>query len=446
MLLEASDRVGGKLRREQVGGVWIDVGAESMLARRPEGLAAVAATGLVDDVIHPLTTAAMVRSRGENRPLPGRTLLGIPTDIALTRTSGVLSDETLASVAAEAALGPYSPLGGDVSVGDLVAQRFGVEVVDRLVDPLLGGVYAGHAHKISLQAAIPGLAYRMLDHGESLLTAARAVVDAGARDPQSSDDAPDPVFASVRGGLARLAESLAATGGFSIRTNATVRELSRDTDGFILTVGSAADTELIEADAVVVAVPANKAARLLRSTAPTAALELSEIEFASVAIVTFAFDTTAFEASSGLPAGSGILVPAVEAYDVKAMTFSSQKWGVGADSGVVLMRASLGRAGDEWTLQREDAELASMVRREVRTMTGLEIDPIDTHVQRWGGGLPQYSIGHVARVTRIRDSVAQVNGLALCGATFDGVGIPACIGSAHLAADRVLAHMRTAAE
>jgi oxygen-dependent protoporphyrinogen oxidase len=442
LLLESTDDVGGKLLRTEVGGIRIDVGAESVLARRPEALALAESVGLAPDTIHPQVNFALLRNRGVNRPLPARTLLGIPTDLGAVRDAGILMDETLASVAAEPALGPYPPLGGDVSVGDLVAARFGVEVVDRLVDPLLGGVYAGHAHRISVQAALPSLAYRLIDHGDSLLTAARAVVDAGAREPASGAP-PTPVFASYRGGLARLAEELGASGRFGVRTNCTVRDLTRDTDGFILTVGPVPDAELIEADAVVVAAPANKAAKLLRSTAPAAALELGEIDFASVVIVTLAFSGT----DIGLPEGSGVLVPAVEGHDVKAMTFSSQKWpGVGVDHGVTLMRASLGRAGEEWALQRDDSELVSIVRRELAHIIGLVAEPIDTHVQRWGGGLPQYEVGHVARVTRIREAVAQVEGLAVCGASFDGVGIPACIASAHLAADRVVAHLRPKGE
>jgi oxygen-dependent protoporphyrinogen oxidase len=163
-----------------------------------------------------------------------------------------------------------------------------------------------------------------------------------------------------------------------------------------------------------------------------------------MAIVTFAFDP---RAASVLPEGSGILVPQREGTAVKAMTFSSQKWpGVGQDAGVALLRASVGRAGDEITLQREDFELIKVVRAELAEITGLAAEPIDSHVQRWGGGLPQYEVGHVQRIGRIRAAVAQVPGLAVCGATYDGVGIPACINSAHIAADRVLADLAASAQ
>jgi protoporphyrinogen/coproporphyrinogen III oxidase len=429
VLLEATGRVGGKLRRVRVAGAWVDVGAEAMLARRPEGLATVSALGLAGELIHPLTTAALLRNRGMNRPLPPGTLMGVPTDLESVRS--VLSEPTLDRIATEPDRGPYPPLAGDVSVGELVAERFGPEVVDRLVDPLLGGVYAGHARRISLQAAVPGLA-GLLAEGGSLLTAARTVVAAGAR--ESSDR---PVFASLTGGLARLAETLAARGGFSVRCGCPVRAIERVAGRFVLSIGAAPGGERLTADAVVVATPAGKAAPLLAGLAPAAAADLAGIETASMVIVTLAFR---LPLPHPLPAGSGILIPDVEGLAGKAMTFSSQKWpGVGAEAGVLLLRGSLGRAGEQARLQRPDAELVALVRRELAELTGLAAEPVDSHLQRWGGALPQYAVGHPDRVRRIRQAVARVPGLAVCGASYDGVGIPACIGSGWLAADQVSA-------
>lgn len=433
VVFEAAGRVGGKLRRVEVGGSWVDVGAEAMLARRPEGVAAAAAAGLADDLIEPLTTSALLRNRGTNRPLPARTMLGIPTDLATLTESGVLAPATVRRIADERA--DHPALEGDISVGNLVAQRFGDEVVDRLVDPLLGGVYAGRARDISLQAAVPALYRRLHERGGSLRDSARASVAAGAQ-------ATGPVFASVAGGLARLPEALAAGGGFRIELGAAVRRVSRAGSGFRIEVGAVPAGRVVFADAVVLATPAGKASGLLTELAPVAAAELAEIRTASMAIVTLAF-----RGQPALPAGSGILIPDIEGFAGKAMTFSSQKWpGVGAASDVTLLRASLGRAGDERTLQREDAELVALVRRELADIAGLKAEPVDTQVQRWGGALPQYAVGHVDRVDRIRRAVAAVPGLAVCGASYDGVGIPACIASAHLAADRVSAGLAPVAQ
>ncbi|HEY2042705.1 MAG TPA: protoporphyrinogen oxidase [Jatrophihabitans sp.] len=433
LVLESADRIGGKLHRVEVGGSWIDVGAESMLARRPEGLAAAHAAGLTEQIIHPLTTSALLRTRGSNRPLPARTLMGMPTDLDATRASGVLSEADLNRIAAEPDQDPLPPMSADVSVGDLVAERFGPAVVARLVDPLLGGVYAGQADAISLRAAIPALAQRLAERGGSLLEAARTIVAQGAR-----EDNPAPVFASIRGGLALLTQAMATIGTFEVRTSSTVRAIRRDPTGFTLSTGAVGRGQELHADGVVLATPAGKTATLLADTVPSAATELRQIETASMVIVTLAF-----AGAIALPEASGMLVPQTEGLDVKAMTFSSQKWpGVGggvSSGGVTLLRASLGRAGDERTVQRADSELIETVRRELATMTGVGAVPIDIHVQRWGGALPQYAVGHLDRVSRIRSAVAGVAGLGVCGASYDGVGIPACISSAHRAADQVLA-------
>ncbi len=428
LVLEAAPAVGGKLRRIELAGSWVDVGAEAMLARRPEGVQAIRELGLAGEQIHPLTTAALLRNRGRNRPLPARTVLGIPADLATLRSAEVLSQQALDRIAGEP-VGEYPPLAEDVSVGALVSARFGDEVVQRLVDPLLGGVYAGRAEAISLRAAVPALAARLSAEGGSLLAAAQAALA-----PATTQSG--PVFASLTGGLARLPETLAAQPGLTVRTATTVRRIERRPAGFVLTVGSAAAPERLDADLVVLAVPAGKAAGLLTELAPVASTELAGIQTASVVVVTLAFDRLP---DGSLPAGSGILIPSVEGLNSKAMTFSSQKWpGVGAQSGVSLLRASLGRAGEQWALQRPDEELVAVVRAELAELTGLDAIPIDTHVQRWGGGLPQYAVGHPDRVARIRTAVAAVPGLAVCGGSLDGVGIPACIGSAHIAADQVL--------
>jgi oxygen-dependent protoporphyrinogen oxidase len=423
-VLEASPRVGGKLHVEQVGGVLVDVGAEAMLATRPEGTELVAAAGLAGERVAPLTTSAAVRVGGQLRPLPARTMLGVPSSIDTLRESGVLSEQAVAMVAAEPAREPLPPLTGDVAVGGLVRSRLGDEVVDRLVDPLLGGVYAGRADRLSLRATMPALAQRLAGGG-SLVAAARAVTDVGPREPSAG-----PVFSSLRGGLGRLPEALAAAGRFGVRTDLTVRAIRRSRDGFAVLCGAVPKPELVTADAVIVAAPVSKAARLLREVVPVAASELAQIETASVAIVSFAFDRVA------LPPGSGLLVAAGERLATKGVTITSQKWPIDVD-GMTLLRASVGRIGEPLPLQLEDDELVALVRRELQALLGLDAAPVDVRVTRWGGGLPQYAVGHVERIARVRAAVAAVPGLAVCGAYLDGVGIPACVASARAAVDRI---------
>jgi oxygen-dependent protoporphyrinogen oxidase len=421
-VLEAAPVVGGKLRTEQVAGVPVDVGAEAVLATRPEGIELIEHAGLAGERIEPLTTSARIRAGGQAHPLPARTMMGIPFDVAALRESGAASEAAVAAVAAEPQLPPLPPLAEDVGVGRLVRDRLGDEIVDRLVEPLLGGVYAGRADDLSLQATVRPLAARLAEHGGSLVAAAREVAGAGTRAARTG-----PVFVSLRGGLGRLPLALAGSGRFAVRTGTTVRSISRTPTGFALDVGAVPVSERIEADAVLVAVPPGKAARLLRELAPAAATELAGIESASSAIVSLAYRD--FPAAG---AGSGLLVGVGERLAVKGVTLSSAKWPLAAD-GLFLLRASVGRAGETRALQLDDADLVTLVRRELGALFGVNTDPVDARVTRWGGGLPQYGVGHLDRVARIRAAVAAVPGLAICGAAFDGVGVPACIASARAA-------------
>jgi oxygen-dependent protoporphyrinogen oxidase len=427
VLLEGSPQIGGKLRVGDVAGVTVDLGAESMLNRRPEGVELARAVGLADDIVHPATITAGLWSRGEILPMP-RTLMGIPIDLKLLAESRVISKPGLARAAMDAVLPASSLDGRDASVGALVEERFGKEVVDRLVEPLLGGVYAGHAREISARAAVPQVV-ALLDRDRSLARAAARAVSG------PTDDS--PVFAGIRGGIGRLPAAVAEASGARIETNAPVRDLVRRADGgWTLVVGSTRDPRLVQADAVVLAVPAQPAARLLSDVAPGAALELARIEYASVALVTMAFHARDFPAVEG----SGFLVPPVERRAVKASTFSFAKWDWVREAGgdLLVMRCSLGRHREEHQLQKTDEELVDLALTDLADAIGLSVRPVAAHVQRWGGGLPQYAVGHLDRVATIRAEVARVPGLAVCGAAYEGVGIPACIASARRAVAAIL--------
>jgi protoporphyrinogen/coproporphyrinogen III oxidase len=429
-VIEGSDRTGGKLRGSDLAGVRVDEGAESLLVRVPEGVALLREVGLGGEIVHPATTSAALWSRGELRPLPSGTVMGVPGDLASLEQSGVLSRCGLARLSLDVVL-PRTAIGDDISVGSYVAARLGREVVDRLVDPLLGGVYAGRADELSLQATLPQLAPLARTH-RSLLQAARASRGAAA---QSSG----PVFASVPGGLGRFAEVLTDDvrgQGARVVTETRVRRLEPvPAGGWRVVTGPATDETVLEADAVVLATPAAPTARLLSVVAPEAAGALDEISYASMAIVTLAFAEDGFE----LPPISGWLVPAVEGRLVKAVTLFARKWpSVGAGSGLELVRCSVGRSGDVADLQRTDEELVEDCAFELAEMFGALRVLVDARVTRWGGGLPQYAAGHLSRVATIRSSVAAVPGLAVCGAAYDGIGIPACIRSAYAAVDAVL--------
>ncbi len=426
-VLEESPRLGGKLRLGEVGGVTVDLGAESLLARRPEAVELASAVGLGDDIVHPVTTAAALWSRGAMRPLPPGTVMGVPGDLRALAASRVLRPHELARAAADALM-PAMPVERDVALGRFVAARMGRAVVDRLVEPLLGGVYAGAADELSLQAVVPTLAGALRRDGH-LLAAARAARPA---------DTDGPVFAGIFGGVGRLPSAVVAVAQARVRTGATVRGLTRTEEGWRVVVGSAAAPEAVEADGVVLAVPAPAAARLLADVAPAVAADLGHVEYASVAVVSLAWPTGYFP---GAPRGSGFLVPPVERRKVKAVTWSSTKWawtGAAAGDDLLVLRASVGRHREEADLQRSDADLVKAVVGDLRDATGARGVPVDAIVTRWGGALPQYAVGHLDRVDRIRRGVAAQPRLAVCGAAYDGVGVAACVADAAGAARQVL--------
>jgi oxygen-dependent protoporphyrinogen oxidase len=428
VVLEAAPTIGGKLATAEVGGVRVDVGAEAMLNRRPEAVGLARASGLADEVVHPATTSASLWTRDRLRTMP-RTLMGVPTDTRLLAESGVISKAGLARVAMDGVLPATRLDGRDVSVGWLVEERFGKEVVDRLVEPLLGGVYAGHARELSARAAVPQVV-ALLDRDRSMMRAAATV---------SQQTSNVPVFAGLVGGIGRLPGAVAESAGLDVRTGATVRALAHAGDGgFNLVVGPTVEAEVLHADAVVLATPAAPTARLLADVAPGAALELARIEYASMAIVTMAFRVRDVPEVTG----SGFLVPPVDGRSIKAATYSFAKWDwvrAGGGGDLLVLRCSLGRHREEAVLQRPDEELVATAMADLADAIGLSVNPVDSHVQRWGGALPQYAVGHLDRVAHVRRAVADVPGLAVCGAAYDGLGIPACIASAELAATQVLA-------
>lgn len=436
-VLEAADVVGGKLRGHEVAGRWVDVGAEAVLARRPEAVDLMQRTGLTDLIVHPTDAAAQVWSRGTLHALPRRTLMGVPADPQLV--GGLLTDDEVARVAAER---PEPLEADDISIGDLVTSRMGPAVTQRLVEPLLGGVYAGHATLISARAALPAL-LSAAQQGQRLQDTAAQILPAPDDGTQTRSAA--PVFASLRGGLhrlpARLARSLTER-GVTILTGTVARELRRRPEGgFEVVTGPRPSPVAYQADQVVLALPAAPSARLLATLVPAAARLLGGVETASMAVVTFAFRG---EELGEVP-GSGFLVPPVDGRVAKAATFSANKWawvrelgeGVAPGGGdLTFLRASVGRHREEAALQRDDDDLARICLDEVGQALGRAgrlPAPVEFQVQRWGGALPQYAVGHLDLVEGVRGALKAEPGLVSCGATYDGVGVPACIASARRA-------------
>ncbi|HWO64459.1 MAG TPA: protoporphyrinogen oxidase [Umezawaea sp.] len=434
-VVEQSDRLGGKLRTVELAGHAYDVGTEAFLVRRPEAAELILELGISASVVHPTGVSATIRAGGHTKPIPAHTLMGVPASAEAVRS--VLSEEGFRRVEAEPALPPIHLDGADVAVGTLLHERFGPEVGARLVGPLLGGVYAGSPKSLGLRATMPQLA-TALDSGiGSLLTAAATTMPAP---PQTRAKRP-PVFGTLSGGLSDLIDALERASAAEIRLGLPVRALSWRDVGWRLEIGSASSPEYLDVDGIVLAVPAPSARKLLGEVAPAAAKRYAEIDVASMAVVALALPP-----GTKLPERSGVLIAEGERYrdttlfTAKAFTFSSRKW-AHLDDGAPLVRGSVGRFGQTALLQRSDADLVKVVRADLAELTGITAAPIDTAVTRWGGGLPQYGVGHLDLVSGIEHAVAELPGVAVAGASLHGVGVPACIATADAAAARVASHL-----
>jgi oxygen-dependent protoporphyrinogen oxidase len=424
VLVEQAARLGGKIHTAEVAGGPVDLGAEAFAMRDPQGRPSAAielvnAVGLADSLVYPTIGKAALAVGGRLRPLPAGTFMGVPGD--LDALDGV------ATAAADRDHDGGRPLLGpdeDAAVGALVRRRLGDEVADRLVDPMLGGVYAGRANDLSLATTMPALA-ATCRHEHTLTGAVRAVL--AARPAQGG-----PIFGTIVGGVGRLVSAVAQRlGGVDVRLGLPVRSVTPAGAGWQVTVGSTREPQTISADAVILATPAAPAARLLSDIEPGAAELVGTLDYASVALVTLALPEL------DLPELSGLLVPATEGYAVKAATFFDRKWAHLRRPGVTLVRASLGRYGDEGVLQRDDAGLAALAHADLGALLGRPLPPpVQTRVQRWGGALPQYTPGHLDRVATARSRLPRT--VTVAGAAYDGVGVPACVRSGWTAADRVL--------
>jgi protoporphyrinogen/coproporphyrinogen III oxidase len=423
IVYEQSGALGGKLRTGELAGVTVERGAESFLMTGSDGaesaaVALVKRLGLEEALVHPRKLPAALALGGRLAPMPPGTLVGVPGDVsALGGVARATADHDVDNGR------PVLAPGQDVAVGALVRERYGDEVVDRLVDPMLGGVYAGRADRLSLDVAMPQLA-RTARVEHTLSAAVRAAQAASGRVPGQ------PVFGALEGGLSRLVGAAAAASGARISLGLPVRELARTAHGWRLLLGAVPTPQTDDVDAVVLAVQAKPSARLLAAVAPEAAEAVGKLDYASVALVALALPP-----GTPVPELSGFLVPPSEGTLVKAATFVTRKWDRPAGSPVIV-RVSLGRAGEEERLQFDDAVLIERARRELGELIGGELPPpAASWVQRWGGGLPQYAPGHLDRLAAARAALPP--GLALAGAAFDGVGIPACVASGERAAEDV---------
>lgn len=421
-LLEAEGRLGGKIRTERIGGLALDVGPEALLTRQPAALELCRELGLADDLVAPVAERAFVWL-DELRPLPPRLLAGAPDGAGTVVRSRILSPRGLARAGLDLVL-PATPLDEDVSIGRLVRSRMGDEVLERLIDPLLGGIHAGRCDELSARATAPQLLAAVREQ-RSLVRGLRAMA-AGAPTGGGSP------FMTLRGGLVELVTALEdRLMAADLRTGtraAAVEPLGAGRHRVVLEGG-----EVLEADHVVLAAPAFAAADLLAGAAPALARTLREIDYASVATVALAYAP----GTVTLPEGaSGLLVPPTRPRTITASTWSSAKWAHLA-GGPVLIKCAVGTAGARTALDLDDATLLQRVRDDLQAAAGVDAEPVETRITRFPHGLPQYRVGHLDRVAAIDAALAELPGVQLAGAAYRGVGVAACIADGAAAAARI---------
>ncbi|MBI4944159.1 MAG: protoporphyrinogen oxidase [Actinobacteria bacterium] len=447
-LLEAGERLGGKVTTRQVGGIAVDTGPDALLVRDACVRDLLVDLGLADALSRPTSRRAYVWARGALRPLPAMSLFGVPDNpFALVRT-GILTLRGAVRAAADLVL-PRRRLPADPSIAELLRPRLGAEVFDLLVEPMLGGVHAGRAAELSARSAVPDV-HRAVVSGRSAylsLRERRRRASAPADPARTPPDGPPriaPGMVPLRGGLQGLTDAIAAaTPGAELRTGALVAGLDRAGAGTWPV--RLADGEELPADVVVLAAPAHATARLLLPHSAAAADALDAIPYAGVATVYLAYRTQ----DVGRPLdGTGFLVPPSEDRFLVGCTWTTAKWqhhAGAAARGVTVVRCAVGRHGDRRGQGMDDDAVVDAVHLELTEALDVRARPVETTVQRWPGAMPQYTVGHEARLAVLDAELAALPGVHLTGAGYRGVGLSGCITQADTLATRIaLAAARTA--
>ncbi len=458
-VLEADNRVGGKLDSAEFGGRTVDLGADAFLARRPEATELCEQIGVHDELVPMGATGTSILARGRLRPMPAALMLGVPTRWWPLARSGLLSPGESLRVTRDLVMPHLGALAvtGDRSVADIIGERLGRPVVERLVDPLIGGINAGGVDELSAAATFPALIAASDKTGSLMRSLGRLPRPAGL----------GPVFWSLRQGTASLVDRLVdklvnprSGWDVSIHTGVSVDAITQAagnppggnpsgertwslTLGGINAAGITDDEGALAVDGIVLALPAQPASVLLAAHSPVAAGLLSAIDYASVGVVTLAVQADAITRHLD---GTGFLVPRTSPIGggpalMTGCTYMSRKWPHLASTGTELIRVSVGRYGDERHTQLDDDELTASAFGELAQVLEIHGGFSDSRVTRWSGAFPQYRVGHLVRVAMIEEAVAALPGIAVAGSAYRGVGIPACVGSGRSAARAVLASL-----
>jgi oxygen-dependent protoporphyrinogen oxidase len=433
VLIEQDGRLGGKLVTVEEDGFIVEGGPDSFLAQKPWALRLIAEMGMEDELLYGGSHRVGLLSRGRLHGIPDG-LVGV----APTRPWALWAASFLSLRGKlRASLEPFVPRARDSApetVAGFFRRRLGVELSQALAEPFTAGIYAGDAEELGLRDTFPMLSEMEQKHG-SLARGIRA-----ARSGRGSGNgASRPAFASLRRGMASLPSAVAgALTRFDVRLGRGVTDLAVDAGsprryGLALSGGDAVST-----DCVVLAVPAHRAAEIVRAAVPLASRTLGRSAFASTASVTLAFRR---DAVGHRLDGSGFVVPRAETSALTACSYSSSKWPGRSPDGRVLVRAFLGWRRDDTFAKRDDASLIALVTEELRPLLALRGQAESSWVHRWPMAMPQYRVGHRKWVGSVESALAAHPGLLVAGASYGGVGVPDCVRQGREAAEAIRCHI-----
>lgn len=431
-LLEREKQLGGKIKTQRQDGFIIEQGPDSFLRRKPAVIQLSQELGLDKAWVPtgPLASRTYIVHQGELHPLPGGMMFGIPIRWKPFLKTGLISPWGKARALFDLFL-PKQLVDKDESLGHFLRRRLGHQVVERITEPLLSGIYAGDLYALSLQATFPQ--FKALEEKYGSLIRGMKNSQQQAQPQQTDQNIPNSTFLSFQNGLFSLVEALKARleNSVQFRLSTAVHAISKTDDGYTLLLNQG---ETLKADLLILATPAYVTANLFEEQALQRKLE--EIPYISVANVVLAFDQHPPDVHLD---ASGFLVPRKEKFTLTASTWTSSKWPHTAPQGKVLIRAYLGRDGEEHLLEKEDQELVDLVRKELKQLTGLNQTPSFWMVNRWPRSMPQYQVGHLERLQFIAQFLHQhYPGVFLAGAGYRGVGIPDCIAQGEEAANQAV--------
>lgn len=436
-ILDAGSSWGGKIVTHRVGDIVTEAGPDSFLSQKPAALDLCTKLGLADQLINTNETVkkACVLYKGRMHDLPEGLLSFVPRQLKPFLRSGLLTWTGLVRMGLEIAV-PPGPSTGDESLAGFLRRRFGTQAYERVLEPLMAGIYAGDAEQMSLRATFPRFLELEQQHGSVVRGMMEAKKTASAA---SSGQVRRTMFVSLKNGLGDLVTALTERlmeQGVELQLETRVEairvrshELGRWKYDLILHDGSARSAE-----SVVLATPAHISSDLLRPLSPIAGGVLDLIPYASTATIAMAFPRAMM---SGIE-GFGFIVPRAEQRELIAATWTSLKWPHRAPADQLLVRCYVGGVGREDILQLDDAALTAKVRSELAALCGIRVEPSYTEVNRWWRAMPQYTLGHLDRLAQLDAAVSRYPGLVLTGAGYRGVGIPDCIRDGATAAERVV--------